>query len=70
MVHAPLLRPRANIDDAKARPEDRVLCPCFFAKRDGNRVAEVPKARTMLGKNVLRISDYSLKRVSLTRRAS
>jgi hypothetical protein len=42
-------------------------CLCFFSqKRNGNQVARVPKTPTPLGKIVLRVSDYSLKRASLT----
>jgi hypothetical protein len=41
----------------------------FFPQRNGKLVAGVLKARTMLRKIVLRFSDYSLKRESLTRRA-
>src|SRR5580704_3688557 len=41
-----------------------------FARSDGNRVARIPKPRIPLGKIVLRFSDYSLNRISLTRRAS
>ena len=38
-----------------------------FAKRDGNRaLARAPKTTNNMGKIVLRFSDYSLKRVSLT----
>jgi hypothetical protein len=41
----------------------------FFPQRNRNLVAGVLKARKMLGKIVLRFSDYSLKRELLTRRA-
>lgn len=67
-AYPPLLRARAQNQNAKARPGNRVLCPCFFRRKNGNRLAGVLKARTTLGKIVLRFSDYSLKRVSLTRR--
>jgi hypothetical protein len=44
----------------------RLVFIVFSAERDGNRVARVPKARTPCGEIVVRLSDYSLKRLSLT----
>ncbi len=38
----------------------------FSCIRDGNRVAWGLKTRTPFGEIALRVSDYSLKRVSLT----
>jgi hypothetical protein len=38
----------------------------FFAKRNGSRVACVLKTRSEFAGTVVQVSDYSLKRVSLT----
>ena len=38
---------------------DTLVAMFFPREKDGNRVARVPKARTSLGRIVLRFSDYS-----------